>query len=275
MQYTKQDAKYIFGTFLVLFISMILNFTISIPLGEVVVGLNVGLIFGAIFTMVRLRRYLASKSVMVLYVLLAISAMSFLFPLCFYSLLSDLGPQLEFVSSLLIKPTFTPDEFNSMVESISSIQGNLLLITSMQTLSLELPVAAVLISIVYILEEVGESCNLKATKKVKKNYVIAAISLLITIMFIIIIMKYAFGVLTYLHMEPDGSISEATLEDSMQLISVLTGVSFLVLISIVVYIVFFIRGLVIMNRAAKELDHFPHQDIHNDSVDNDFNDNQE
>ena len=275
MQYTKQDAKYIFGTFLVLFISMILNFTISIPLGEVVVGLNVGLIFGAIFTMVRLRRYLASKSVMVLYVLLAISAMSFLFPLCFYSLLSDLGPQLEFVSSLLIKPTFTPDEFNSMVESISSIQGNLLLITSMQTLSLELPVAAVLISIGYILEEVGESCNLKATKKVKKNYVIAAISLLITIMFIIIIMKYAFGVLSYLHMEPDGTINEATLEDSMQLISVLTGVSFLVLISIVVYIVFFIRGLVIMNRAAKELERYPHQDNHNDNVDNDFNDNQE
>ena len=276
MHYTKRDAKYIITTFVVLFIATILNFNLSLPVGEVVVSIGVGVLFGAIFTMIRLKKYLESKKFIALYILLTISGLSFLIPLCLYGVISDITPQLEFVSNLLLLPKFTPVEFNQMVTSLKDLQGSLVLVTAVQSIASGLPLCGTLICIGSILDDVGESCDLKSMKKVKKNYVIAAITLVLLMMFSIIVMNFAYNTISFLSMDAEGNILISDEKAATQAVSSIMGVGFLVVAIGITYLVFFIRGLVIMNRASKEIDRYnPHDHYTSNPIDNEENNDEE
>ena len=259
MTYQKEDVKYITTTFLVLFILAILN--ISIPIGNgLFSSISVGLIGGIIFAMYRFRKYLSSKNMKLLYASMIFAIICSFIPLILgeNSVFKEIQPQINFILQTIIKPEILADEFLSLVKTVTLIQGNLVNYIIILTMCFVVPLLAMLISSALFLFEVADSRQLEIGKKLRKSFILSGLFIALTTIFSVMSVNIILSLISNLTWDGAQKIVAINQELHQRLVMMQSSGAALTSIFGILFIVFFIRSLVMLNTLNKqnEASHF-------------------
>lgn len=267
---TNLQKKSLVNNIFVAILLLLINFSISLELGNVSYSFSATGIAASIILMVVLNKYRKenSKLNILFYVALIYLFVLIVSPFVMMLVLNKHMPNMEYLVNLMLNIEATGDlnfdQLNEMVEFLVSLKEPLAISLILSLVFSEIPLCAMIYfsgkTLLVIGQDVSSSYGEEAHRYAKKTIISALVTSIIALVVVLLVFEGLGGILfTY--------VGDVMFVDNAQSLLTISGALSIVLMVVsIMYLVFFIKFLVRINKLASDI---------NVNQDNNLNDYQE